>query len=255
MKKVVFSLAVCLLCLGAQAQPESGPQQTILLSGASFASPNNGWFEFGCQSLGAGPLNRAVSGTSIADCAERMHAGTLYTPNELEHIEALVIMHVHDRNVFDDPDRPLRGEYSDYPFPFDRGHYAGAFDYVIKKYMADCYALRLDKGSQWYGKPSGKPAVIVLCTHWHDSRTVFNASVRLLAAKWGLPLVEFDRLIGFSNQTPHPVTGQQHSLLYAADTQVVGGVAYGWHPFSGDTYIQRRMAAIFADTMRQILPL
>ncbi len=44
----------------------------------------------------------------------------------------------------------------------------------------------------------GKPASIVLCTHWHDSRPIFNTSVRKLAEKWGFPVVEFDRYIGFS---------------------------------------------------------
>lgn len=45
------------------------------------------------------------------------------------------------------------------------------------------------------------------------------------------------------------------SLLHAQDTQTIEGVAYGWHPQRGqDKYIQQRMAAIFTDTMRRILP-
>ena len=102
---------------------------------------------------------------------------------------------------------------------------------------------------------SGKPALIVLCTHWHDARTAYNESVRKLAAKWGLPLVEFDANIGFSRHMPHPVTGGQISLIYADDTQVVNGVRVGWHPLRGkDQYIQRKMAAIFAARMSQLLP-
>jgi hypothetical protein len=32
-------------------------------------------------------------------------------------------------------------------------------------------------------------------------------------------------------------------------------VIYGWHPFRGDdSFIQQRMAAVFADLMRKILP-
>lgn len=80
-------------------------------------------------------------------------------------------------------------------------------------------------------------------------------SVRKLAAKWGLPLVEFDANIGFSRHMPHPVTGGQISLIYADDTQVVNGVRVGWHPLRGkDQYIQRKMAAIFAARMSQLLP-
>ena len=67
--------------------------------------------------------------------------------------------------------------------------------------------------------------------------------------------MEFDANIGFSMQTPNPATGAQQSLLYAQDTQTIEGVTYGWHPQRGeDKYIQQRMAAIFADAMKKILP-
>ena len=146
-------------------------------------------------------------------------------------------------------------KYTDYTTPFDRSNYAAAFDYVIKRYQSECYALKDDPKSKYYGTKSGKPAVIVLCTDWHDARTTYNAAIRRLAARWGLPLVEFDRNIGFSKDTPNPATGTQQSLLHAQDTQTIEGVAYGWHPQRGqDKYIQQRMAAIFTDTMRRILP-
>ena len=38
---------------------------TILLSGASFASPENGWFEIGCETLQAKGINRAINGEAI----------------------------------------------------------------------------------------------------------------------------------------------------------------------------------------------
>ena len=137
----------------------------------------------------------------------------------------------------------------------ETGNYAEGFDFVIKRYMSDCYNLRDDPDSKYYRSQSGKPALIVLCTHWHDARTAYNESVRKLAAKWGLPLVEFDANIGFSRHMPHPVTGGQISLIYADDTQVVNGVRVGWHPLRGkDQYIQRKMAAIFAARMSQLLP-
>lgn len=41
------------------------PVYTLLLSGASFATPNNGWFELGCKMLNAAPINKSVAGEAI----------------------------------------------------------------------------------------------------------------------------------------------------------------------------------------------
>ena len=226
-------------------------KKLLTLTGASFASPQNGWFEIGCRQLDARAINRAIGGESIADTANRMAEGTLWNAGELDEMDALVIMQVHNRDV--SATGGLKEKYTDYTTPFDRSNYAAAFDYVIKRYQSECYALKDDPKSKYYGTKSGKPAVIVLCTDWHDARTTYNAAIRRLAARWGLPLVEFDRNIGFSKDTP--ATGTQQSLLHAQDTQTIEGVAYGWHPQRGqDKYIQQRMAAIFTDTMRRILP-
>jgi hypothetical protein len=243
-----FALALGFLCsasFGCAAE-------VILLTGASFASPNNTWFEMGCRRLGVTPLNRAVGGEAIADTANRMAAGTLYSPEELENISAFVIMQVHNREVADSP--ALKTDWRDYATPFNRSDYAIAFDYVIKRFQAECYALREKEGSRYFGTKSGKPAVIVLCTDWHDARVLYNGSVRRLAARWGLPLVEFDVNIGFSKNHPHPVTGEQTSLLFAGDTQKVDGVTHGWHPRTGESsHIQRRLAAIFSQRMSELL--
>lgn len=253
MKKLLITL-FALIALFGQTAAQDNAQYTILLSGASFASPQNGWFEIGCRELGARPINRAIGGESIADTANRMIEGTLWSPEELDALDALVLMQVHNRDVCNPAG--LKANYADYATPFDRSNYAAAFDYVIKRYQSECYALRDNPRSKYYGTKSGKPAVIVLCTDWHDARVTYNSAVRRLAAKWGLPLVEFDTNIGFSRESPHPVTGEQQSLLHAQDTQTIEGVTYGWHPQRGeDKYIQQRMAAIFADTMRKILPL
>ena len=58
----------------------------ILLTGASFASPQNGWFEIGCRKLNAEAINRAIGGEAIANTANRMANGTLYSKEELENI-------------------------------------------------------------------------------------------------------------------------------------------------------------------------
>lgn len=245
MKKLLTLLLALPLAWG-HATAQENAKYTILLTGASFASPQNGWFEIGCRQLDARALNRAIGGESIADTANRMAEGTLWNAGELDEMDALVIMQVHNRDV--SATGGLKEKYTDYTTPFDRSNYAAAFDYVIKRYQSECYALKDDP-------KSGKPAVIVLCTDWHDARTTYNAAIRSLAARWGLPLVEFDRNIGFSKDTPNPATGTQQSLLHAQDTQTIEGVAYGWHPQRGqDKYIQQRMAAIFTDTMRRILP-
>ena len=252
MKKLLTLLLALPLAWGHAAAQENA-KYTILLTGASFASPQNGWFEIGCRQLDARALNRAIGGESIADTANRMAEGTLWNAGELDEMDALVIMQVHNRDV--SATGGLKEKYTDYTTPFDRSNYAAAFDYVIKRYQSECYALKDDPKSKYYGTKSGKPAVIVLCTDWHDARTTYNAAIRRLAARWGLPLVEFDRTIGVSKDTPNPATGTQQSLLHAQDTQTIEGVAYGWHPQRGqDKYIQQRMAAIFTDTMRRILP-
>ena len=201
MKKLLTLLLALPLAWGHAAAQENA-KYTILLTGASFASPQNGWFEIGCRQLDARAINRAIGGESIADTANRMAEGTLWNAGELDEMDALVIMQVHNRDV--SATGGLKEKYTDYTTPFDRSNYAAAFDYVIKRYQSECYALKDDPKSKYYGTKSGKPAVIVLCTDWHDARTTYNAAIRRLAARWGLPLVEFDRNIGFSKDTPNP---------------------------------------------------
>lgn len=254
-KCVLFLCLLVSISIGSKvAAQETDKAYHILLTGASFASSHNGWFEIGCRHLNANAINRAVGGESIANTANRMIEGTLWSFEEFDKLDALVIMSVHNRDVFD-PSQ-LLPDYKDYETPFDRSNYARVFDYVIKRYISDCYALKDNPQSAYYGTKAGKPAVIVLCTDWHDARTTYNTSVRKLAQKWGLPLVEFDTYIGFSKNSPHPVTGKQQSLLYAKDDQTIEGTKYGWHPDRGeDQYIQQRMAAIFVDLMKKVLPL
>lgn len=263
MKKVVLCLSLILMIFsnaqcrdrkGEAGKGEYNNKYTILLTGASFASSNNGWFELACKQLNAKPINTAIGGTAIADAANRMAKGELYTQEELEDIDAFVIMHVHDENVADTAG--LKQNYKDYPVPFDRSNYAAAYDYVIKRYITECHNLKFDKNSKYYGTENGKPVVIVMCTHWHDARTIFNPAIRKLGERWGFPIVEFDKYIGFSRNHLHPVTGKQCSILYAHNNETINGEEFGWHPYEGqDQYIQQRMAAIFAELMEKVLPL
>lgn len=254
-KTLVLSFVLVFFALNLTAQEETNTQYTILLTGASFASPENGWFEIGCKKLNAKAINRAIGGETIANTANRMFKGDLYSKEEFENMDALVIMQVRDEEVFVSPD--LKDDYKEYNLPFPNDTYAKAFDYVIKRYISDCYELRNDSASKYYNTSGGKPAVIVLCTNWHDGRPTYNKSIRKLAEKWGLPLIKFDKYIGFSKNQLHPITKKQVSLIYAKDEQKMDeGEVFGWHPIRGEnSYIQQRMAAIFVDEMKKILPL
>ena len=239
--KKIFTIFLLSFVSMSYIAAQGDNKYTILLTGASFASTQNGWFEIGCRQLNATPLNRAIGGEAIANTANRMIDGTLYSSEELDNIDAFVIMQVPD--------------YKNYPVHFDRSNYAAAYDYVIKRYMSECYNLKDNRKSKYYGTKSGKPAVIVLCTDWHDARVTYNTSIKKLAEKWGLPIIEFNKYIGFSKKQLHPATQEQESLLYAKDTQTIDGTKYGWHPLRGeDKYIQQRMAAIFINLMQIVLP-
>lgn len=243
--KILLGAAVALAPAGARADEaaDTDGRLTFLLTGASFAIAENGWFEMGCEDLGADAINKSVSGEAIYHTARRMHAGTFYTTEELDRTDVFVLGHVHNQNVANE--QWLKENWEDYTSIASTTDYAVAYDYVIKRYMADCRALKDNPESKYYGTEDGKPVKIMFCTHWHDSRTTYNPAVRRLAEKWGFPLVKFDDNIGFSRLDA--AAGEaQPSLAYAHDTETIGGVKYGWHPLRGsNSYIQRRMAQIF----------
>lgn len=253
MKRLVFIFCAFVIVTMSFAQENvNSKKYNLFLTGASFATPNNGWFEIGCDKLNANPINKAKGGDAIANTANLMAEGKMYTKEELEIMDAFIIMHVHNMNVYD-PSQ-LKEEITDYQLPFDRSNYAAAYDYVIKKYITDCYNLKFEPLSKYYGSKGGKPSAIILCTHWNDARVTYNESIRKLASKWGLPLIEFDKYIGFSKNQKHPVTKEPFSLLFTNDTQVMEGEKHGFHPVNGkDKYIQQRIGAIFYGLMSNIL--
>ena len=65
--KKLLTLLLALPLLWGHAAAQENAKYTILLTGASFASPQNGWFEIGCRQLDARALNRAIGGEAIAD--------------------------------------------------------------------------------------------------------------------------------------------------------------------------------------------
>ena len=150
MKKTFLAVLLFHIFIGiAIAQSSSkSTEYKILLTGASFASPQNGWFEIGCRKLNAQAINRAIGGEAIANTANRMADGTLYSKEELEEIDALVIMQVHNKDVYEE--LQLKDKYTNYEVPFDRSNYAAAYDYVIKRYITECYELRNDTTSKYH---------------------------------------------------------------------------------------------------------
>jgi hypothetical protein len=244
--KKTFIFLLCLLC--SFSSYPAAPKYHFLLTGASFAVPENGWFELSCKAFDAEAINKAISGEAIFDAANRMAANTFYTKAELERTDVFIIMQVHNQNVADPT--WLKENYADYTMP--TSNYAVAYDYVIKRYKDDCYKLKDDPTSKYYGTPNGKPAVILLCTHWHDSRTVYNPAIRILAQKWNLPLVEWDTNIGFTKDVL--INGQQPSIQYAMNNEVINGVTYGWHPLRGqEQYIQKKISSIFNAAIEKIV--
>lgn len=246
---------------------------TALVIGASFAYDANTWFEQACARLGLSAINKAISGTKIHDDAVRLMNGTLF--DDINAFDILVMMHVHNYDV-----DALPSAYKDYtPADYEadtsfvdamtngtrtNAWYSSAFDYVIKKYESLCYAEKTNASSPWYGKKSGKPCVIVMCSSWHDARQTYNSSSKTLAEKWGMHYCDFASNIGFSCQKNNIATGAQPSLLYSMngdagveslditiDGVLVPNVQVGWHPLQGETqYIQQLMSQIASDAIK-----
>lgn len=246
MKKTIFAGIVSLLALTGQAQTYD---YHFMLAGASFAVPENGWFELVCEAFNAEPLNKAVSGDAIKHTASDMYRDRFYTTEELDRVDAFIIMHVHNQDVAST--NGIKENYEDYSYD-EVQQYNTAYDYVIKRYKADCYNLKFNPESKYYQTENGKPATIILCTHWHDSRVTYNQSIRTLAERWQLPLVEWDENIGFTRKEVDP-DGRQPSIKYAADTEKIYDITFGWHPLRGkEQYIQQKMAAICMEKLTEL---
>ena len=250
----------------------------VFADGASFlAGKNEVWLSSAMKELGLKYKSVAVGGQSIKDTAYRLCMGNEDYSESLEKMDVFLIDHVHNQDVFtlsrersiEEYEEIIRnlniddnGKVSDYSIS-----YAEAFDYVIKKHMANCYNLKDNERSKWYGIKSGKPVQMLLCTHWHDARTTYNESVRKLCAKWGIALCEMDINIGFAKTGTHPVAvynGEpaQISLFYAQNGKTGSGLGaledsdidkqvtphiYGLHQYLGKenhNFLTYKMASI-----------
>lgn len=143
--------------------------------------------------------------------------------------------------------------------------YAAGYDYLLKKYALDCYNLRLNPDSKYYGTKSGKPVIIVCTTQWHDGYVRFNEGVKKMAKKHGAIVCDVANNIGFSYLQTDPTNNDsiRWSALHCnnaaigsgndTETVPIHGVMYtgmGWHPTrQWDSYIQMKRAQILAQTL------
>ena len=130
--KKLLTLLLALPLLWGHAAAQENAKYTILLTGASFASPQNGWFEIGCRQLDARAINRAIGGESIADTANRMAEGTLWNAGELDAQNYLLLL----GNTELDPQRELG-----YLAAMQRNHVAGII--LLGSYYSPQLALAL----------------------------------------------------------------------------------------------------------------
>lgn len=248
-KIIIILISILFIQCNSLEEPAVVNQpDALMLFGASFAEKSNGWFELACEQLKVTPINKAKSGDAIYDDAQRMANNVRYTFKELERSEYLIIMHVHNKDVYDETN--LKETCEDYEsIILKNKDYAVAYDYVIKKYKKDCEELEFNPESEYYGIKGGKTPKIILCTHWHDSREIYNTAIRKLAEKWNLPLVEFDKKIGFSKED-NPQDPGKPSREFSVNDENIDGILYGWHPKRGkEEEIQQRMANIFINSI------
>lgn len=234
------------------------PRTVVMAMGASLISPENNWFKDGCSILECDTFyNKAIQGSMPADFAEKLWRNTYCTESEFEKTDILVIQFANAGDVFSCYD--FKETYSDYTKEFSptntenqfrRYSNAQLLDYILKVWKDKCERQQYNKDSKWYNINGGKPFKVILITHWHDARTIYNESIRKVAQKWDIPVCEFDINIGFSRTKPL-FDGTQVSILYAKDTEKIDNVVYGWHPLVGEagSVIQARMANIFAKAL------
>ncbi|SHJ65808.1 DUF5040 domain-containing protein [Bacteroides stercorirosoris] len=278
------------------------------LTGASSSVPGNGWFENACRNLGYKGRNVAVSGENVMQHADKAWKGTLYTPDELENIDIFITNHIHNYNVAytnptstmlhntveeyeqvvydingnrldvapnpNDPNQyilPTQGAASQgyYPQRDDiNERYAAGYDYLLKKYIKDCYELRNNPNSKYYGSVQGKPVIIIICTQWHDGYVVLNNAIKEVAARFGAVVCDFAANVGFSYKQTDPTDPnsiRQSALvctnrLYGSGNDFqdinIEGTVYtnmGWHPTRDvNSYFAIKRGNILSDVIRKI---
>ena len=233
----------------------------VIAMGASLMYSGNGWVEKGCSLIDAIPYNKAKSGEMPPYFAKLIYDGNFCTDEEFEMSDVLAIQFSNAGNVYLEDNSMSVEEYealidTSLSNPFSKLSYAQCLDYILKKWQKRCYEQKDNENSKWYGTKFGKPCSLLFVTHWHDARTSYNDSIRMVAEKWGGSVCEFDKKIGFSKGQPL-FDGSQMSVAYAVDTENIGGTTFGWHPLrdTDGQYIQKKMANIFANSLKELFSL
>lgn len=233
----------------------------VIAMGASLMYSGNGWVEKGCSLIDAIPYNKAKSGEMPPYFAKLIYDGNFCTDEEFEMSDVLAIQFSNAGNVYLEDNSMSVEEYealldTSSSNPFSKLSYAQCLDYILKKWQKRCYEQKDNENSKWYGTKFGKPCSLLFVTHWHDARTSYNESIRRVAEKWGGSVCEFDKKIGFSKGQPL-YDGTQMSVAYAVDTEIIGDITFGWHPLrdTNGQYIQKKMANIFANSLKELFSL
>lgn len=253
-------VSVFLLCTACErdwqsAQHNSENRVVVATMGASLMYDGNGWVEKACKQLNAECLNKAVCSKLVYDFAYSLWQDTYASDYELQKTDILLIQFANCGDVYGENDRkyPKAEDYTTgfvntgstdsqkANNPFRQYTNAQCMDYILKRWQQIC-------------EQNNHPMHVLLVTHWHDARTVYNQSVRELANFWGMEVVELDTNIGFTRLQPDP-DGSQPSIKYAKDTEVINGVTYGWHPLRGEAgeYIQNKMAEILYEKLDEYI--
>ena len=99
--------------------------------------------------------------------------------------------------------------------------YSAGYDYLLKKYVLDCYNLRSNPNSKYYGTKMGKPVRIIICSYWHDGYKRFNTSAEKLARKFGATFCNIADNVGLSYRQTNPSDPNsiRQSALYCFGSQ------------------------------------
>ncbi len=226
--------------------------QKILLTGASFAAPNNGWDKLMQDMTGIEVITKAQGSTNImTNVAARIldansakpHGSLFISSNRdvFDEVGAVIIFHSHNYDVLlpekDYQSRSVAWYKSHKEEAAGENQHAGAFDYVIKQLK------------EW------NPNIqILICSHWLPSRTTYNESSRMLALRHNVAYCALDKKLGFTaDEFVRTITGidgrteptednYNRSVLHSqfvavtalgnpiGKTERIGGITWGWHP-------------------------
>lgn len=155
------------------------------------------------------------------------------------------------------------------PNPEVNERYAAGYDYLIKKYRQECYNLKDNPDSKWYGSEYGKPCTIIICSHWHDGYVVFNEAAKTVCDRTGAIYSDTASYNGWTWRTTDP--DDPNSIRWSAEVcnnasyggsndlhnEPINGVIYtnmGFHPTRDvNSEFNKRRASVFKETLRTLL--